>query len=475
VKQEEDRITRLGKIINKGREISAKFPFDEKLNVLTWEGIDLKTRANHGTYKEYGNLINETCKSKNIPSPFAGEIDWTFRNIRDRVKTVNTLLWLLVQKTISDKAILEMKRTIGQLQEGQRKKDEELHLSNIKIVELEKKLASKDEQMKKMKQVFEMTSKETNVKAEVRNQWKGKELQKTKRRAHQRPWKNNYNQGPSSPRFYGNHRSRKSRGWSLCLDEVVKGKKWPNDCQQEMYDEREGSMEIKLEEDGEDSDSIVLVPAGDKGRKVCSSGKYTPPTLKPCSSDSSGKSTLLSVQEEYKKRLQAIAREHNPDAVEPISKLLESYPGREHEVYLKVCLELGLKPSPEYFGPVSDTEEEESSGAIGAVENSQEDASSDGLLVLSEANLKKTGLNISPRSDSTVIYWTSSKRSASIKSIPWLAEDLLDEQDLDVELSKTWSFAQKTPLKDPKDPLADEQFYDAPHAPTGIEYPKQLC
>jgi len=458
-KQEEERFTRLGKIIDMGREISAKFPFDEKLGVLSLENLDLETRANHGTYKEYGKLINETCKSKNIPSPYNGEIDWTSRSWRDRVKTVNTLLWLLVSKKISDEAILEMKQKIGQLQEGWRKKEEELHLSKIKIGELEKNLASKDEQIKKMWQQLKRSPRETNVRAEIRSPWKGKEHRKIR--------KDHQSSETKPPRYNGHDRSRKSRGWSLSLDVIVQGKKYPKKIWQN--EEREESLEIKHED--EDSDSLVLLPVreGHKRRKFRTSGRWSPPNLKPCSSDESVESILLSVQEEYKKRLQAIAREHNPDAVEPISKLLQRYPGREHEVYNKVCMELGINPSPQYFGHEGNREEEESSDAIGILANCEDDESSEGVLVLSDAKGETAGQIISPRSESTVKIRSPSKQ-ASVRSIPWLGEDLLDEQDLDVELSRTWSFAKMAPLKDRKESPTETQFYET-HP--GLELPKQ--
>jgi len=455
-KQEEERFTRLGKIINLGKEISAKFPFDEKLGVLSLESIDLETRANHGTYKEYGKLINETCKSKNIPSPYNGEIDWTFRSWRDRVKTVNTLLWLLVNKQNSDKAILEMKRKIGQLQQGWRKIEEELHLSKIKMGELEKSLASKDEQIKNIRQQLKRSPRETNVKAE-----KGKEHRKI-RKDHQRS-------ETKPPRYNSHDRSRKSRGWSLSLDVIVQGKKWPKKNWQ--TEDREESLEIKHEECNDDSDSMVLLPVreGHNRRKVRSSGRWSPPNLEPCSSEESVESTILSVQEAYKKRLRAIATEHNPDAVEPISKLLQRYPGREHEVYNKVCMELGINPSPQYFVHEGNRDEEESSDAIGILANCEDDESSEGVLVLSDAKGETPGQIISPRSESTVKIRSPSKQ-ASVRSIPWLGEDLLDEQDLDVELSRTWSFAKMAPLKDRKESPTETQFYET-HP--GLELPKQ--
>jgi len=460
-KQEEERFTRLGKIINLGREISAKFPFDEKLGVLSLESIDLETRANHGTYKDYGKLINETCKSKNIPSPYNGEIDWTFPSWRDRVKTVNTLLWLLVNKKNTDKAILEMKRKIGQLQQGWRKKEEELHLSKIKIGELEKNLASKDEQIKKIRQQLKRSPKETNVKAKINNHKKSKEHRKI-RRDHRRP-------ETKPPRYNGHDRSRKSRGWSLSLDVIVQGKKWPKKNWEN--EDREESLEIKHEECNEDSDSMVLLPVreGHERRKFRTSGRWSPPNLELCSSEESVESTILSIQEEYKKRLQAIATKHNPDAVEPISQLLQRFPGREHEVYSKVCMELGINPSPQYFGREGHTEEDDSSDAIGILANCGDNESSEGVLVLSDAQGETPGYFISPRSDSTVRIRSPSKQ-ASVRSVPWLGEDLLDEQDLDVELSRTWSFNKMVPLKDRKESPVETQFYES-HP--GLELPKQ--
>eukprot|EP00483_Globobulimina_turgida_P008321 UN08338 len=52
--------------------------------------------------------------------------------------------------------------------------------------------------------------------------------------------------------------------------------------------------------------------------------------------------------EVYKKRLQAILKQKNPQKINAVDALLRKYRGKEHGVYAKVCSKYGITPKPEW-------------------------------------------------------------------------------------------------------------------------------
>merc|ERR1719357_403930 len=107
---------------------------------VSFDDIDLDTKADPATYSFYGRLINKECKDKGIPSPYPGGIEWTFRNTKDRVWTVNTLMYLLIQRRTAEQFILDMKETINILHD-------KLSKGDAKIKELSEVVAEKDGQI----------------------------------------------------------------------------------------------------------------------------------------------------------------------------------------------------------------------------------------------------------------------------------------------------------------------------------------
>merc|ERR1719193_1911164 len=148
-------LDRLDKIIKLGGAVGSVFPLLEVKDhqsaelrgrtvvskELKWDAVDLNTKADPATYGYLGTLINKECKRQSIPNPYPVAIDWTFRHTKDRVWTVNTFIWLLVQRAEAEKFILEMKDVVEYFQELTADLEENLKTRDTKITELEEKIA----------------------------------------------------------------------------------------------------------------------------------------------------------------------------------------------------------------------------------------------------------------------------------------------------------------------------------------------
>jgi len=463
---------------------------------LTFDNIDLDTKADPATYSFYGRLINKECRDKGIPSPYPGGIEWTFRNSKDRVWTVNTLMYLLIQRRTAEQFILDMKETIDIL-------DEQVSEGEAKIKELTELLAEKDEQIAvlaseremKMKtdayhareellrQKEEAFLKQTEAFKKQTEAFKrreqqieidckklSKDLASTRKAKTDLERKNQLiqNQKRSLETQYINIQKRlRSK-----LDQVSKKSMSDIAMQQigeyTLLESQEGKRKRKLKtkekvawdiveewnrnmmeslERVKSENEILRIEIEDfkqqqqrapaiseLSRSPHNQAIEHPQPLNP--DLEYGSYSRQSVYEFYFDRLTEIFAEHVPESVEEVPVVLQSFPQREHYIYERVCNRFGITPVPEYVGAVNS-----------AVRVS-----------LTESNLVKSGLDRMSYRDEEVKMDDHPKGPGHIPvrsnaSLPWLDDNPID--GVSVELDTGWSFADSRSVSVQSKPFID--------------------
>merc|ERR1711933_586710 len=88
---------------------------------------------------------------------YPGAIDWTFRNTKDRVWTVNTIMYLMIQRFSAENFILDMKEVIEFLQTQDKQHKEVLAEKDERIEDLQKQLKEMEEDTNPEKEVKRRT------------------------------------------------------------------------------------------------------------------------------------------------------------------------------------------------------------------------------------------------------------------------------------------------------------------------------
>jgi len=453
-------IDRLDHIIKKGGavgELFSVFETDESKqrgsilddDPMTFDDIDLDTKADPATYSFYGRLINKECKDKGIPSPYPGGIDWTFRNTKDRVWTVNTLMYLLVQRRTAEEFILNMKDTINILHDRVNKGEE-------KIEELTVELADKDEfnpereikrktdayhareelfrqkQESFIKQIEAFKRKEQQMeidfkkltkdlanirKAKTDVERKNQLIQNQKRNLEnqykhiQRRLKSKLDQ--ASKKSMSVLAMRQIGEYTLFENEDDKRKRKLRDKEKVAWDiVEEWNQKIMESFEGVKSENEILRTRIEDLNQQLRMSAFSDVSRSP-------NNRGPSIYDFYFARLTDIFAKHVPESLEEIPMVLQSFPNREHYIYERVCSRFGITPVPQYLGP----------NEVSAT--------------LTESNILKSGLNRMSIRNEEIKFGESEKQPGhihvrSLTSLSWLDEAM---DDISVELERGWSFA----------------------------------
>jgi len=475
-------IERLNKIINLGNEVGEGSSFSLDIHNgkrkaswnkdnLTLDELQLETRADPATYSYYGKLINKECREKSIPSPYPGGIGWSFRHTKDRVYTVNTLIYLLVKLRTAEQFILNMKEVINilhvRVNEGIAKiKD----LTDV-VWQKDKKIASLNPQkwiksktdafnarMEQFKRREEFLKKQIDAHRKKEQQMEldikklSKDLASTKKSKTDTDWKyqvllnqkrvletqySNIQQRLTSKLKYYSNNSRadfamKQIGKIPLLD---KEKKKQARKRKKSRQANKNFIKNFIEEQNQNH-ILDLQKVISENNVLSRQRDYLIERLDDEESECSSTLTNVSVKNKsqhrislkgpsvfdfYYSKLEDIFVQYVPEAVDDVTMLLESFPENEHLVYTKVCLKFGITPVPQYFGVMEGIKERlsEASPSIHYVPNPKE------TLVLS----LEDDLNIQ-RFEKTKDF---------IESPVWFDDNNMD--GLSVELDKGWGFA----------------------------------
>jgi len=462
-----DSIDRLDHIIKKGGavgEMFSVFEADESKqrgsvlanDPVTFDDIDLATKADPATYSFYGRLINKECKDKGIPSPYPGGIEWTFRNTKDRVWTVNTLMYLLIQRRDAEQFILDMKDTIDILHDKVTK-------GEAKVKELTEALTEKDEQMNPERAIKRKTDayhareelfrqkeesflkqteafKKKEQQMEIDYKKLTKDLANTRKAKTDVERKNQLiqNQKRSLESQYKNIQKRlkskldrvgkKSMSVpaieqigenTLFENEDEKRKRKLKDKEKVAWDivEEWNQKMIESFEGVKSENKILRTEIEHLKQQLLRTSALSGISMSP---NNQTNESGPSIYDFYFARLTDIFEEHVPESLEDVPMVLQSFPQREHYIYKRVCSRFGITPVPQYLGP----------NAVNAT--------------LTESNLVKSGLDRSSFRHEEVKVGENAREGPghvavrSQTSLPWL-DDALD--DISVELERGWSFA----------------------------------
>jgi len=519
-------IDRLDRIIKLGGAVGEMFSILESdvtkigrksihsdFETMSFDDLDLETRADSASYSLYGKLINKECRSKGIPSPYPGDMDWAFRNTKDRVKIVNALIYLLIQRRAAENVIVGMKAKIEILEEEVRsaevknkklteiilEKDERLaHLNPAK--EIKRKTDAyhaREELFRQKEETFQKeadTRKKREEQMEIDFKKLTNELALTKKAKTDVERKHRFLQNQKR-NLEIQHRNIQKRLKSK-LDKVSKKstsnldikqideftlfetneekrlrkRKEPQKIVKNIVDEWNQNILSNLEELKVENDLLrseledfkqknqVLI----ENRYCCKlpeSESFGPPLPNSSSGrvhaeQSWGKQ---SVYEFYFDRLIEIFTEFVPDSVDEIPLLLETYPEKEHFIYERVCYQFGISPIAEYVGPAPTT----------------------ARTSLTETKRTRSGINRSSfRCDELKTDFTQKvarhRSTFSINSASWLDDSGMDSWS--VELDKGWSFAEScsavSPYMEGHSPIRSAR--EKNHSPNRFQYHSPL-
>jgi len=463
-------IDRLDTIIKKGGavgELFSVFEADESKtqrgsmldnDPVTFDDIDLDTKADPATYSFYGRLINKECKGKGIPSPYPGGIDWTFRNTKDRVWTVNTLMYLLIQRRSAEQFILDMKDTIDILHDkvskGEEKikeltevlaeKNEQIVVSNVER-EIKRKtdayhareelFRQKQESFLKQTEAFKRKEQQMEIdykkltkdlanirKAKTDVERKNRLIQNQKRiietqyKNIQKRLKSKLDQG--SKKSMSVLAMQQIGEYTLFENEDDKRKRKRKDKEQVAWDiVEEWNQKIMKNFEGVKSENEILRTKIDDLNQQLRMSAFSDVSRSPNNDRHRG----LSVYDFYFARLTEIFAKHVPESLEEVPMVLQSFPHREHYIYERVCTRFGITPVPQYLGP----------NEVSAT--------------LTESNIVKSGLNRMSFRHEDLKVDENGKEPGAVRStsLSWLDETM---DDISVELERGWSFADSISL-----------------------------
>jgi len=475
-----DQIIKLGGAVGEGYSVhslgnrrSRKRAFLNR-DKLKWVELDLDTRADAATYSYYGKLINKECKEKCIPSPYLGAIGWTFRNTKDRVWTVNTLIYLLVQRRTSEQFILNMKEVINILHERVNESEAKIKRLVQIIGEKDEKIASlnpereikrktdafnarmelfKQTEESLQKQIANIKKKEQQLEIEIKKLSKDLAITKKGKTDMERKYQVILNQKRSQETQYKNIQQRLVSKLNNACDsslsnqnitligeipllETEKEKKRrirknprqaTRDSLGDFIEQQNRNHIVDLQkiiaENGVLNNQIDLIMQrfdDEESESSCTSTnvslRYEYPENETCAGPS--------VYDFYYAKLKDIFAEHVPEAQDDITMLLESFPNKEHLVYEKVCCKFGITPVPEYTQVMSGRER---------VNLTDANVTRNGVLSVSIPNQK-----FKPKSDKKK-RMQQHEINGYAQSPAWVDDNDMD--DLSVELDKGWGFA----------------------------------
>jgi hypothetical protein len=448
---------------------------------ITFDDLDLEMKADPGTYTLYGRLVNMECKEKGIPCPNPGGIDWAFRYTKDRVLTVNTLMYLLIQRRSAEQVILNLKKKIDSLQEA-------ASIDEAKIKELSKVIAEKDEKIaelnpqkaikrktdafnvrkgvfkqkeenfQKQREAFKKKDQQMEIelkrltndlvitmKAKTDVERKNKLIQTQKRNL-----ENQYKKVQQRLKSKLDQVNKKSKSKSIIsmrqigefpLLETEEEKrrrqlKDPKKILTDIVQKWNQNITTNFEEIKAENELLRYELEGLKQKQTTdlddsehSKFPQNMPIGNHLSQTDEENYSRQSVYDFYYDRLTEIFTEYVPESVAEIPQLLEKFREREHSIYEKVCSQFGIIPVQEYGGEVNR-----------AVTISLTDANPGnfGLQRLSFKDLKCVVV------DEKV---PGHKPTNSLTSSPWLDDSGMD--GMSVELDKGWSFAESISVVSP--------------------------
>jgi len=471
-------IGRLKEIINKGGAVGEMLSVFERDDSKTQRGslriddpvsfddIDLDTKADPATYSFYGRLINKECKDKGIPSPYPGGIEWTFRNTKDRVWTVNTLMYLLIQRRTAEQFILDMKETIDILHDKVSKGEAKIKELTEVVAEKDGKISvlnpereikrktdayhareelfrQKEESFLKQAEAFKRKEQQMEIdykkltkhlantrKAKMDAERKNQLIQNQKRNLEtqyiniQKRLKSKLDQ--ASKKYMSDLSMQQIGEYTLFETEEEKRKRKLKDKAQVAWDVVEDWNAKMMESlEGVKSENEILRSEIEdlKQRQLGMSAlsDLSRSHLQTPNQDLDNESHRgPSVYDFYFAKITDIFAEYVPESVDEVSMVLQSFPQKEHYIYERVCGRFGITPVPEYLGPT--------------VINAS----------LTESNIVKSGLNRNSFRQVELKVGENEKvprkiSTRSMTSLSWLDDNAMD--DISVELERGWSFA----------------------------------
>jgi len=485
-----DRLDRIIKLGGEVGELFSIFESDEEekdhratlsnIDNMAFDDLDLGTRADPATYSLYGKLINKECKKKGIPSPYPGGIEWTFRYTKDRVMTVNTLIYLLIQRRTAEQFILDLKEWIDLLQEEVSTSEAKNKELNEVIAEWDEKFASfnpekeikrktdafraKEELFRQKEETFQKQTeafKKKEQQMEIDLKKVNKELAIIKRAKTDVERKNQLiqNQKRNLEIQYRNIQKRlkskldkvskkSSSSFNMQMigeltlfetedEKRLRKKRDPQKIVSDISEEWNQNIlsnfeELKVENEllerelEELKQKCPAIIEGKEYHRSPGSESLGPPLPNRDTEGILGEENCSqqSVYNFYFDRLTEIFTEFVPESVEEIPMLLDSYPDKEHFIYEEVCYQFGITPVAEYVG-----------AAARAARTS-----------VSESKRTKSRVKIvsfqydETKSEETGRAPSRHMPTNSINSLPWIDDYVMD--GLSVELDKGWSFAE---------------------------------
>jgi len=451
-------------------------------NNLRWDDLDIDTRADTATYSYYGKLINKECKEKKIPSPYPGGIGWAFRNTKDRVWTVNTLIYLLVQRRTSEQFILNMRDVIDILHDRVNKGEAKIKKLTEIIAEKDKKIADlnpekeikrkteafharmevfKQREESLQKQIEALKKKEQQMEMSIKKLTKDLAITKKGKTDMERKNWVVLNQKRIQEAQYKNIQQRLTSKLDQAFDgtksnlgisqigefpllETERAKRrrrrkdQKNNTRQfveEFIEEQNQNHIVDLQKIIAENELLgrqmdILVQRLDDEESECSSATST----SAVDNNQDGETREgLSVFDFYFSKLKEIFEQYAPEAERDIPMLLGSFPNREHLVYTKVCSKFGITPVTKYTGVT----------VRGSV---------------CVQNLSDSDMSIPKEKVSLKINTGAKIRRLSMRGEPspsWVDDDDMD--GLSVELDKGWGFAVSHYAKYGDEPLIERR------------------
>jgi len=358
---------------------------------LRLDELDVETKADSATYSYYGKLINKECKEKNIPTPYPGAIGWAFRYTKDRVRTVNTLIYLLARHRTSEQFILNMKDVInvlhGRVNQGAdkiKKLTEKIDSMNPER-EIKRKtdafnarmLLFKQREEALQKQIDSLKRKETQMQIEMKKLSKDLAITKKGKTDLERKYQVILNQKRAQETEYNNIQQRlisklnqdistsnldiRQIGEIALLSTGRKKLEWKS------KNPRKAARDL-LEEFNEEQNQnhiLDLQKVIAENEVISRQRDYLIERLEDTESELS--TSISTVQPKYRNqdwtahegpsvfdfyyaKIREIFLKNVPEAENDVTMLLQSFPNKEHLVYTKVCRKFGITPVPKYTG-----------------------------------------------------------------------------------------------------------------------------
>jgi len=392
-----DKIIKLGgavgedyAVFNLSDEKSSRKALLSKDN-LRLDELDLDTKADSATYSYYGKLINKECKEKNIPTPYPGAIGWAFRYTKDRVRTVNTLIYLLAQRRTSEQFILNMKEVInvlhGRANQGAakiKKLTEKIASMNPER-EIKRKtdafnarmLLFKQREEAFQKQIDSLKRKETQMQIEMKKLSKDLAITKKGKTDLERKYQVILNQKRAQETEYNNIQQRlisklnqdisTSNVAIRQIGEIALLSNGKNQLERKSKNLRKSTRDFLSEFIEEQNQNHIrdLQKVIAENEVISRQNDYLIERLEDTESElSTSISTVQlkcrnqdwtaheapSVFDFYYAKLRDIFLKFVPEAEDDVTMLLQSFPNKEHLVYSKVCRKFGITPVPKYTG-----------------------------------------------------------------------------------------------------------------------------